>query len=508
VGRRSLIFVLTIGVSGICTAADRPWSIASSAHFTVISDDGPKTAREVVWQFEQVRAAIQTYWSWARTDLDRPVLILTARDEDRMKVLAPKYWEQRGGIHPSSVSVTGADRYYVALRTDVKIDDRQGSVNPYLDAYWAYSALVMGNGFRRELPLWFVRGLAAFMSNTLVHSSSLDVGRIVPSYLGTLQAGVRPTLRELLTADRTSSWNTNDVKLHQFESEACLFVHYLMLGDNGAHRGQLDRFAALVREGKTAAAAMEGAFGNVDTFETAFKIYYSKPLFQYMIFNVDAKVRPDAFEAHALAPAGAAASLAAWHVAMGRPMEARAAINDAKKADAKLAAAFDAEGALLDEERKTDEARAAYATAIELQSTNAYSQYRWAALSWGPQADAPTKARIDQALDRATMLNDRFAPAFAMNAFVKSQLGHPDQALPLAVRAVTLAPEEAQYRVTLAAVLLMVSRRDEARVQASMAFELAANDAERRAAQQIIDAIVRAQAAPPSRGQDGRQTPP
>jgi tetratricopeptide (TPR) repeat protein len=502
VGRAPLVLVLAVCISGICAAADRPWNAASSAHFTVISDDGPKTAREVAWQFEQIRAAIQTYWSWARTDLDRPVLVLAARDEDRMKTLAPKYWEQRGGIRPSSVSATGADRYYVALRSDVRADDRQGSVNPYLDAYWAYTSVVMRNGFRQDLPLWFGRGLAAFMSNTLVRDSSLQLGRIVPWYLQRLQTGARPTLRELLTADNKSPWYTSGDKLEEFDAEAWAFVHYLMLGDNGAHRVQLERFATLVRDGQ-AAGAMEGAFGNVDTLETSFKLYYTKPLFQYMIFNVDTNVKREAFETHVLSPASAAAALASWHVAMSRPVEARTAIIDAKKADAKLAEAFDAEGVLLDSERKADEARAAYATAIELQSTNAYVHYRWATLGWGAQADTATKTRIDESLDRATKLNDRFAPAFAMSAFVKAQLGHPDQALPLAVRAAQLAPGESQNRVTLAAVLLMLSRRDEARVQASTAFELATTDAERRAAQQIIDTIVRTP-APPARGPDGR----
>jgi Flp pilus assembly protein TadD len=122
--------------------------------------------------------------------------------------------------------------------------------------------------------------------------------------------------------------------------------------------------------------------------------------------------------------------------------------------------------------------------------------YRWAALSWDPNADLATKTRVDQVLDQATMLNDRFPPAFALSAFVKSQLGRPEQALPLAQRATVLAPGDSQHRATLASVLLMLSRRDEARVQASMAFELATTDSGRRAAKQIIDEIVRAQAGP------------
>jgi tetratricopeptide (TPR) repeat protein len=502
-GRSPLILALALCLSGSAAAADRPWTTASSAHFTVISDDGLKTARDVAWQFEQIRAAIQAYWSWARTDLDRPVFVFAVHDEDRMKSLAPKYWEERGGIRPSSVAVAGADRHYIALRTDLKADDRQGSVNPYLDAYWAYTSVVIGNGFQRQLPLWFSRGLAAFMSNTLVSGSSLQIGRVVPSYLQRLQTHTRPMLHELLTADRNSPWYTNADRLGAFDADAWAFVHYLMLGDNGAHRAQLERFAALVRDGQSAPGAIEGAFGNGAALEAGFNVYYTNRIFQYLIFNVDVNVKRDAFEASVLSPANAAGSLAAWHVAMRRPMEARTAIDNARKADAKLPGAFDAEGILLESEGKSDEARTAYGAAIELQSTNAYVHYRWAALTWGPQTDVATKAAIDRALDRATLLNDRFAPAFTLSAFVKGQLGRAKEALPLAERAVALAPGGSQNHVTLASVLLMLSRRDEARVQASAAFELATTDSERRAAQQIIDAIVRAQGGPAPR-QDAR----
>jgi hypothetical protein len=167
--------------------------------------------------------------------------------------------------------VTGADRHYIALRTDIKIDDRQGSVNPYLDAHWAYTSVVIGNGFRRPLPLWFTRGLAAFMSNTLVSGSSLQVGRVIPWHLQRLNNRGRPTLRELLTADRTSPWYTNAEQRGGFDAEAWAFVHYLMLGDNGAHRPQLDKFAVLVREGQSAAGAIESAFGHAFTLSAFVK---------------------------------------------------------------------------------------------------------------------------------------------------------------------------------------------------------------------------------------------
>ena len=80
--------------------------------------------------------------------------------------------------------------------------------------------------------------------------------------------------------------------------------------------------------------------------------YYTKPLFEYLIFNVDVNVKQDAFDGRVLSSGSAAALLAAWHVGMHRPAEARTAIDEAKKSDPKVAASFDAEGMLLDSEHK------------------------------------------------------------------------------------------------------------------------------------------------------------
>ena len=43
----------------------------------------------------------------------KPMVVIAAKDEPAMKALAPKYWEQRGGIRPGSVWVSGADRHYI-----------------------------------------------------------------------------------------------------------------------------------------------------------------------------------------------------------------------------------------------------------------------------------------------------------------------------------------------------------------------------------------------------------
>ena len=489
--RAGLVVAAVFCLLRTLSAADKPWAAAATPHFTVISDSNEKTAREIASQLEQVRAAIHTFWPWTQADLDKPVVALVVNGEDRMKSLAPQYWEQKGGLHPGSVTANGLDRYYIALRSDVKADDRAGSVNPYLSAYWSYTTIVLNHGLRRELPLWFNRGVANFMSNTIVRESSLQIGRPVPRYTQHLRSGERPTLPELLAADRRSPWFTDEAKLQGFDAMAWAFVHYLMLADDGAHRPQLDKFTTLLSQGQTPAAAADSAFGNIDAMKSPLAVHYSRPLVEFMNVPADVSIKPDTFQLRGVPPAETAALQAGLHLAMRRPVDARNAMAEAKKADAMNAVVLEQEGILLENERKPDEARAAYTQAIALQSTNAYVHYRWAVLNWTPQADAATKSRVDQAVERAITLNDRYAPAYVFRVTVKMQTGHPDDALPLALKAVAVDPGVAPPRVALTRVLLALGRRDEAQTQAATALELARNDTERQNAQQLLDASKR-----------------
>src|SRR5262245_57042997 len=119
-------------VPAVTAGAADTWLEARSPHFTVVADDGPRSTRHILQQCEQVRSAIHTLWPWAALDLDRPILVLAVKNEDGMKVLVPQAWEDRKAVHPASMLVTGVDRHYIALRADVRTEDKGGTVNPYI----------------------------------------------------------------------------------------------------------------------------------------------------------------------------------------------------------------------------------------------------------------------------------------------------------------------------------------------------------------------------------------
>jgi hypothetical protein len=169
-----LIVLLAPGVH----AADQ-WIEVKSAHFVVTSNAGRSNARDVAWQLEQIRRAISVWWPWARVDLNKPLAVVSVKDETTMKALAPEYWEQKGRVHPVTVWVTGPDQHSMVVRTDVKAEDRL-YINPYQTSYFSYVSLILQQSVDTDLPPWFLRGLSGVMSNTIVRSDEIQFGTVIP----------------------------------------------------------------------------------------------------------------------------------------------------------------------------------------------------------------------------------------------------------------------------------------------------------------------------------------
>src|SRR5688572_2020139 len=112
--RHFLAAVLIAGVS-LVSALARPafaadkWIEIKTDHYTIVSNDRERDARDIGFQFEQFRTALQTAFPWAQVQLDRPIQVIAVRGEPTMKALAPQFWEVRGGTRPASVFMTTPD---------------------------------------------------------------------------------------------------------------------------------------------------------------------------------------------------------------------------------------------------------------------------------------------------------------------------------------------------------------------------------------------------------------
>jgi tetratricopeptide (TPR) repeat protein len=285
------------------------------------------------------------------------------------------------------------------------------------------------------------------------------------------------TLADLVAARNGSELLKGD-SLRHFDAEAWALVHYLMFADQGARWEKLGRFSAMVAGGADPDVAFREAIGPIADLLTPVRAYVDRSIFAYRAVQVDAGVKRETFAVAPVPTAEVAARRALFHVAMRRPVEARAAIEEARKAGGAPGAEV-ADALLLDTEDKDDAARAALQRAIDAGSTDAYAHYRLASLLWTRDADRDALTRIQALLAKAANLNTRYAAAYDFLASVNGQLDLGDPT-GLALRAVALEPSDVHHRLTAARLLANARRYDDALKQVQAAAGLADTDAEAR----------------------------
>jgi TPR repeat protein len=416
--------------------------------------------------------------------------VFVLKGERDLKALAPYYWEN-GRDGAVGAATSGRDKDYYAMLSGLSLSDDLGT-NPHFYAYWGYANRMLDATFPVSLPPWYKRGLSDLFGNTLVRGKDVQVGRLMTTHLKRLGEGQRIPLRDLLAADWKTKFVSDEGWRPMFDAEAWMFCHYLVFGEKGANAPRMNRLAELMRDGRKADEALKEAFGDLRPLEDGFLNYLDRKLFQYGQIKLDLNVRKEAFALRPLTPAESAAVRAGFHVAMGRAVEARALIEEARKSEPSSVAAAEAEALLLDREDKKAEALAAYTRAAEGGSTNFYVHYRRAMLSW--QRDAPRETQVQRArsLEEAVRLNPDFAWAQNSLAAVLSEIEPSERAVSAALKAVALQPSVADHRLALIDALWNASSPEEAKKQATEALKLPADPDDRQRIEEWIAYMNRA----------------
>jgi tetratricopeptide (TPR) repeat protein len=337
--------------------------------------------------------------------------------------------------------------------------------------------------------LWFRNGLAEVLSNSIVRDSEIQFGRSIPWNVASLQNDARLRLAELITLDSSSSYYTSGVTRARFDAQCWGVMHYMLFGQVD-QRDRVNQLATLLLKGTSSADAIQQVFGSVDALETAYLQYQKRSITNYARLKVETNASSKSFPIRALGAADSAAVRAALHAAFGRPVEARAMI---AAAGPQSAAGYDVEAILLEREGKRDEARSAYAKAVESKSQSFYTLYRLASLTWGEQPNAETLSRVETLARQSIALNSFYAPAQALLADAVARGPMPADALGPAIRASTLDPTSSNVRLSLARVLWQMSRRGEAMGHARAARALARTDQQRAQADELIAFFGRVQ---------------
>lgn len=455
---RRFTLLLAALVALPCLAAEKneTWLEVRSPNFTVVSTHNEKQARAVAEQFELFRAVAQRVMPKANFNLGRPLLILAVKNEKSLKELLPEYWEQKGRVHPVGLFIGADEKMYIALRTDVQGDF------PYLVVYHEYVHALLRKNFE-NIPLWLNEGFAEFLGHTIIGNKEAGVGQPSEPHLVWLQSNKLLPLEVLLTVDHSSPHYNESNRASVFYAQAWALTHYLLLSERGRVEDLLTKYFHELDKNVTEKIAAQAALGDLKKFEKTLEGYVRQSAFKYISIKQPPDIDESKFQVRTLNAAESAAVRGDFHVYMKRPIEARALLEGALRADPGNALAHESLGLLALRQKDRAQAAQYFSKAASLDSRSYLAHYYAAMLN---ASDASQTDRFDEteaSLKRSLELNPSFAPACSMLAMLYAANDERlQEALLLARKAVQLEPGLLGYRINLANVLMRLKRVDEA----------------------------------------------
>ena len=484
--------LLTATLSGIlvslwttCAAAKETWVEVRSPNFTVLSNAGEKEARRIADQIEQFREVFRATLPQFRVDLGKPLIIFAVKDEDSLKLLLPAFWETKGHVHPAGFYSPGEESHLVAVRTNL-----EGEI-PYEIIYHEYTHAIMDLNLR-NLPVWLGEGLAEFYGHSVIHENEIEVGKIASYHLQVLQTNRLIPIETLLTADHHSPYYNENDRASLFYAESWAIVHYLMMDADARKRQLLNKFLAAWDSTGDQVQAAQIAFGDLKSFSKAMDSYSRQSVFYVGRLKTSIHGDPKSYSSRELPPAELAARRAFLYIHTQRFSEARASIEEALRADPKLALAYEARGLLAYAQQDFSAAETSFARAIDL-NTSSYFAYFFDAQARirGGASAADDRAASIASLERAVAMNPQFAPAYSALASVYStQPETNEKALQAAMKAVKLEPGNLIYATNYCYVLLNMGKTADAKKLQERILKAAKTPTDQANAQALGDALA------------------
>lgn len=479
-----LCFALILIVSGQAGAAQRgdTWTELTSAHFTVYSNGGEKTAARIAVQFEQIRDVFLKIGKSLRVDPGQPILILAAKDEKSLAALLPEFYQDKERAHPSGMFISREERNYIVLRTDAEGD------LPYHTVYHEYTHQVT-NLNATFLPTWFSEGYAEFFGNSRIAGRRVSIGWAPEGNLLFLQQSRLMPLEELFRVDHNSPYYNEAKKVNVFYAQSWALVHMLFSAPEYRDANVLGAYLRHIDQGRDPVEAARLAFGDLVRLQRRLESYIRAQGYYHFEMNSPIEEIEKTFSVRSPSEAETAALLGAYHLARGWTDEARAMLQRAAALEPDLVAANEGLGMLHVEAKEYDQAAPYLDRAVQLNSQSFLTYFYHANLFLQSGArDEYELAQAEESYKKCMQLNKNFAPAYAGLAQIYGRRKETlDSALQAARTAAALDPASWHNQLTLAIILAKRSEFDEAR---TLANRVASRAAETEAAEAAASALT------------------
>ena len=176
----AVCFVIALVAETAGAAEPSPWLEIHSTHYTVITDAGEKTGKQVALRFEQMRAVFGSLLMKQRLNQPEPVTILAFKNDQWFYQTAPL---QRG--QPISVPgflVPGEDQNFIVLNMSEE--------EPWRAVARDLALLLLSDNYP-PAQAWFDEGLAEYFASIRLDDQTYEIGGDPqsPSGAGAISAG-------------------------------------------------------------------------------------------------------------------------------------------------------------------------------------------------------------------------------------------------------------------------------------------------------------------------------
>lgn len=435
------------------------WFEVRSENFTVLSNSGLETTKDIALNFEAIRALFARELPALTRAKGPRVLVFAPASEVSMQRLLPGRRIEDGQAQTAGLFVRLAGQVVIILRADAVRADETGLGIVYHEFF---HHLTDQAGL--ELPLWLREGLAEYWgAGTRLTKKFAEIGRPVSMRLLTLQGEGLLPLPELLAADQSSAAFRDSRKRLILYSQSWALVHMILLGDEtGNLERQMQAYWRLLAKGQPSLEAAQQAFGDLEKLQNRLREYSRRKLFPFAQLPLPPQLDPTSL-VHRKISQGEASAHALRALLDGLPDReaeefAQAAATDA----ASLTVSLEARGRLHLRRSEVEPAMTLLEQAAGRPDASPVAHYGLAILNHFQARQTAGRqpipgevlAKIESSLQQALKLDDQFEPAHTRLADVYRQIDQdPQRALVATRRAQAKAPEEADYRFLEARIL-------------------------------------------------------
>lgn len=490
----SLIAVFWSALTEI--SAKETWMQVDSGHFRVIGNTGEKDLRQVAVKLEQFRIILSNVFDRMNFDSPVPLRVIVFKDDGGFKKFKPvdngklRDWVA-GYFQP------GEDVNYIVLSAGDSWE------STYRIIFHEYTHLLLNNTIgQSSIPPWFNEGMAEYYEIFEIQDErNIRLGGLNDGHLKLLKEKKLIPLEKFFAINLLNLNGQSDDEVSLYYAQSWALVHFLIHGNGGSRKSEINSFLELLMSGKSAQAAFDEIFGaDFRGLERELEGYLSQTKFSTASVALKKElVIETPPKTTLLSEAEAKGVQADLLFRLERLAEAEVLAKESLNLNPGLSMANSVIGLLRMNAGDYAAARYYLKRAVNSDQNDFRAHYNYAlaisregvtddghVLSYNPAA----VVEMRRSLNRVVSLNPDFAEAYNLLAFINivnnSDL---EDALTLLERALELSPMNQWYSLRIGEVYLRQKRFEDARIVVRRILEQPGDDDIREFAETSLQKI-------------------